>query len=85
MSSPGESDRYEYFKGILLQYALKIEVKPDRDGLFVFLSTFIHTGYLQIFKTMSVRYFIIPSKQQVSVDIDSQVNPDMNSLKLSLN
>ena len=54
MSSPGESDRYEYFKGILLQYALKIEVKPDRNGLFVFLSTFIHTGYLQIFKTMSV-------------------------------
>lgn len=45
MSSPGESDRYEYFKEILLQYALKIEVKSDEDGLLSFLSTFVYTGY----------------------------------------
>ena len=56
MSSPGESDRYEYFKEILLQYALKIEVKSDEDGLLSFLSTFVYTGYLEVFKTISLQY-----------------------------
>ena len=44
MSSPGESDRYEYFKKILLQYALKIEPKPEKDGSLVFYALLCTLG-----------------------------------------